>query len=133
MTDGGVADRWVTRSRLLDIGLFGFILLLILLLSPRLRVYYRVTVVDVTVEEIQPSGTRRALPTPAELIRPGAGYWDGDSLVDRLAPRISEYMKRSEWPSRVPPGTRYEWRVRWSENSTKLDQAELIVWEAPPR
>ena len=128
--DGVEAQRWVTGSRRLDVGLFIFILLLIVLQSPRLRVYFGTTVVEVSIEEIQPNGARRPLNTPDTFMRLGAGYWKGDSLVERLTPLISAHMEQSDWVREAPPGTRYEWTVRSSEDSMKLDRVDRIVWEA---
>lgn len=121
---------WAFGSRKVDFLLFISILLLMIVLAPRLRVYYSVTVYDISITEIQPDGTRKELPAPAELKRLGNGYWKGESLVKRLSPRISEYMQQSDWPTAAPAGTRYEWDLRWSDESTTLDHADRIVWEA---
>lgn len=121
--------RWVTRSRRLDVALFLLILLLMLALCPRLRVYYRVTVVEVEVERVLPDGRREALATPRDFAQVGNGYWPGDAIAERLSPRIDQYMKSSTWASEAPAGTRFEWTIRWAENSTRLDQVDRVVWE----
>lgn len=125
--------RLVTGSRRRDLLLLFSILSLMLLLSPRLRVYYQVTVVDVSVERISPDGRAVALATPRSLSHPGNGYWRGDSLMSRLEPRIRRYMERSDWSHDATAGTRFVWTVRWSDDSTRLDQMERIVWEVPDR
>jgi hypothetical protein len=111
--------------------LFFSILGLMLLCAPELRVYYQVTVVEVSVERVTPDGQRIELPTPPRFAQPGYGYWRGDVLMSRLEPRIRDYMRSSHWAREAQPGTRFVWTVRWSENSTRLDQVDRIVWEAP--
>jgi len=128
--DEAQAYQCASRSRRIDLALFVCILLWMLLFSPRLRVYFATTVVEVSIEEIQPNGTRRPLITPDNFVRLGAGYWKGDSLVERVTPMIDAHMKQSDWLREAPRGTRYEWTLRWSDNSTKLDQVDRIVWEA---
>jgi len=129
---GDTLPRWVTGSRRLDYGLFFLILFLIFFFSWwRLRVYYQVIVAEVTVEEIAPGGGRRALPTPSEFDHPGNGYWPGESLLPRLSPKIQAYMNGSEWAQRAEPGTRFEWTIRWANNSTRLDHVDRLVWEVP--
>ena len=129
----GVSARTdlVTRSRRGDLLLFALIVGLMLLLGPRLRVYHATTVVAVRVERVAPDGRTVELPTPPHLSRPGNGYWRGATLVARLEPRIRAYMSGSEWGRNAEPGTRFVWTVRWSDDSTKLDDVERIVWEAP--
>jgi hypothetical protein len=125
-----VTHPWAFGSRRVDLALFVTILLLMIVLSPRLCVYYGVTVYEISIEEIRPNGDQRTLATPEEFERLGAGYWRGKDLAKKLPPRISEYMHNSDWPKNAPAGTRYEWNVRWSENSTRLDQADRVVWKA---
>lgn len=98
-----------------------------LLLSPRLRVYYRVTVVDVSVERIDLDGTRHALATPGPLQRLGHGYWRSDEVEHGARKRIDRLMRDARFLRDAPPGTRFQWLVRWSENSARLDQRALIV------
>jgi len=121
----------VTGSRRSDRLLFFSVLGLLILFTPALRVYYQVTVAEVSVERVTPDGRRIALETPSQFERPGFGYWRGDVLMSRLEPRIREYMQRSAWAGDAQPGTRFVWTVRWSDDSTKLDQVDHVEWEAP--
>ena len=121
----------VTGSRRSDRLLFFSVLCMLIVVSPRLRVYYQVTVVEVSVDRVTPEGQRVALETPSQFKRPGSGNWRGDTLMSRLEPSICQYMQRSDWARDALPGTRFVWTVRWSENSTKLDQVDSVEWEAP--
>jgi hypothetical protein len=121
----------LTGSKRADLLIFGVLLGLLLLKAPHLRVYYRVTVVQVKVERVDPAGSRTPLPTPEEFQRPGKGRWRGDQVQGRLVPMIQDFMKTSEWGRTARPGTRFEWSLRWSEDSNRLDQGHLFVWEAP--
>src|SRR4051812_1488403 len=106
-------SEFVTWSLRWDKTLFFSMLGLMLMLSPALRVYYQVTVVEVAVDRVTPDGHRAALTAPPDLAKPGDGEWRGKILMARLEPRIREYMKGSEWTRDVQPGTRFEWTVRW--------------------
>lgn len=122
--------RFLTRSRRSDILVFVTVLAVMLLLSPRLRVYYKVTAVAVTLEQVWPDGRRTSLPTPAEFDRPGNGYWSGDSLVRRLTPAIDLFMQSSPVARDATAGTRFEWTIRWSDTSSTLNHSQVIVREA---
>ena len=122
-------SEFVTRSRRRDTAVFLSILGLMVLFSPALRVYYQVTVVEVSVERVTSDGQRATLTTPPEFDRPGNGDWRGNILLARLEPRIRSYMEQSDWGRDAPPGTRFEWTVRWSDNSSKLDHVDRVVWE----
>ena len=128
---GIVPETLVTRSRRCDRALFLSILLVMLLLAPRLRVYYRVTVVEIVVEQVTSDGGRLRLPTPQRFAHPGDGDWPGESLVGRVTPRIRDFMARSEWARRAAPGTRFEWTVRWGDDAIHLDHVDRIIWEVP--
>ena len=124
-------SEFVTRSRRRENMLFFSILGLMILISPALRVYYWVNVVEVSVERVMPDGQRAALTTPPELAKPGDGDWSGGVLMARLKPRIRDYMNTSDWARGAPPGTRFDWEVRWSQNLSRLDHVDHVVWEAP--
>ena len=68
------AKNWptVTASPARDLVIFMALFAVMLLLSERLRVYYAVTVVDVTVARILPNGRLETLPTP-RLCQAGRG------------------------------------------------------------
>ena len=121
----------ITGSRTCDVLIALMIVALMLLLTPRLRVYFSVTMVDVSLAQISADGRHTAIPTPAEFEHVGDGYWPGETVAAKLKPRIDAYMARSTQASPVPAGTRFEWTIRWSENSRRLDHADVITWEAP--
>src|SRR5687768_13806526 len=87
----------VTGSRRSDRLLFFSVLGVLIVLSPALRVYYQVTVAEVSVDRVPPDGRRVALETPPPFKQPGIGNWRGDVLISRLEPQIRQYMQRSDW------------------------------------
>ena len=125
------AKNWptVTASPARDLVIFMALFAVMLLLSERLRVYYAVTVVDVTVARILPNGRLETLPTPLVFARPGEGYWRPEKVVDLVKPQIENYMRSSTWSSEAV-GTRFEWTIRWARNSTRLDRQYRYVWKA---
>jgi len=116
------------RSPARDMVVFITLLVLMILLSERLRVYYSITVVDVTVARILPNGRLETLPTPRVFARPGGGFWSPERVVDLVRPQIDSYMRSSAWSAEAP-GTRFEWTIRWARNSTRLSQLCRYVWE----
>jgi hypothetical protein len=123
----------VTGSRGGDVLIVVVCLAVMFALAPRLRVYFQVTMVEVTVERVTPLGARTVVPTPDEFMKLGAGYWRGDTLVAQLKPKVDAYMNASGLAHTEPPGTRYEWVVRWSDDSLRMDQLDRVIWEAPAR
>jgi hypothetical protein len=112
----------------------GDVVLLVVLASvvvlsvPRLRVYYNVTVVDVTVQRIGPDGRREQLNTPEQFAHFERGYTRGDRVPETVERAIDRYMAGLGAEAEAA-GTRYEWTVRYSHNSTKLDRQHLVVRE----
>jgi len=100
---------------------------LMVLCGHRLRVYHNVTVVEVTVLRILPDGTRQAVATPAPFERFESGYAPGHEVPQRIERAIERYM--DDLQQHDPPGTRYEWTVLYSADSTKLDRRHVVVRE----
>jgi hypothetical protein len=105
--------------------------LLVVLLAPTVRVYSRVTVAEVTLTRIDPDGTRQALPVPAEVWGDGrrriAARQRPAAMLQSQEALIRRFMATDPRPAASPPGTRFEWRIRYAENSTRLDRAVVIV------
>jgi hypothetical protein len=120
----------ITGSRAGDLSILAVIAGAMLLLAPRLRVYYQVTMVEVTVQRIAADGTRGDLSTPAEFQHVGDGYWSPETVVSQLRPKIEAYMNASPSAMGVTPGTQFDWTIRWSESSQALDHVEHVLWEA---
>ncbi|HTL28004.1 MAG TPA: hypothetical protein VL282_02235, partial [Tepidisphaeraceae bacterium] len=102
----------ITGSRAVDLTIFLVMLGLMLAAAPRLRVYFQVTMVDVSVMRIAPDGSQLELATPTPFKHVGDGYWRGDVLMERLRPQIDSYMRTSQWMRDAAAGTRFEWTVR---------------------
>src|SRR5947209_19972058 len=115
----------VTASRGRDLVIFIVILVVMLLLSERLRVYFAVTVVDVTVTRILPNCREETLPTPRVFARPGGGFWRPEKVVDLVKPQIENYMRSSAWSSEAAAGTRFVWTI--DRKSTRLNSSHANI------
>jgi hypothetical protein len=122
-------SEFVTASRQADLVLLILLAGAMLFLAPRLRVYYFVTVVDVTMERILPDGRRESLPTPVTFEHIGQGYTSLSQVVPQVEGRVDLFMATLPPESAGPAGTRYEWTVRYARNSMTLDRSALIVRE----
>jgi hypothetical protein len=120
---------YVTPSKRVDVGMFALLLVLSVMGSYRLRVYYAVMVGDVHMVRILPDGTRELLPTPASFRRVG-GFMSQEHLVEELQQRITHYMHAAATRPVAGPDTRYEWTIRWSKDSLRLDNAQILVFTA---
>jgi hypothetical protein len=120
----------VTGSRRLDALAFVFLACLIVATSyGRLRVYYQVTVWDLTLSRLTPDGTRQVLPTPGQLRRSFLATEAPESAIAGLERAIGAHMRSRELRASDHPGARYEWRIRYSHNNLSLDQQRVLVFE----
>ena len=127
MPDSPHTKTFVTGSRRGDILLFLFLACLVLVTSYRLRVYFQVTVLKTSVFQISPDGSRRLLPTPDEFHQTWSPH-EPSTAISRLEAMISAYMRDLPLISKVKPGTRFEWVIRYSYNSRRLDHQHTIVF-----
>jgi len=129
MSDSPHTNRFVTGSRRGDILLFLFLACLVIATSYRLRVYYQVTVFEVSVVRVDPDGTSRALQTPEQFQK----MWSVDKpskVVPGLESGIRAYMSNHSSSLQTQSGTRLEWTIRYSFNSRLLNQQRVIVFDS---
>jgi hypothetical protein len=100
--------------------------------SPFLRVYYRVTVMDLSVVRIESDGRRSPVPTPSSIWNPAARVRAArrppSTTVRALDLRIQQLMRGDPAIAAAPPGTLFEWTIRYSENSTRLDRRMVYLY-----
>jgi hypothetical protein len=109
--------------------LFLFLACLVIATSYRLRVYYQVTVFEVSVVRVDPDGTSRALQTPEQFQK----MWSVDKpskVVPGLESGIRAYMSNHSSSLQTQSGTRLEWTIRYSFNSRLLNQQRVIVFDS---
>lgn len=117
---------FVTGSRRGDLLVLVAFLGLTVCSAPWLRVYYRITAVELELARIEPDGGRTPLEPPPEL--DFSAEWNrkpGD-----LSPWIERAFRRlaaAESPDR--PGASYELTARYSFNSPARDRS--VTWRAP--
>lgn len=122
-TDG---PRYATKRRGFDLLAMGAVLAVILVSAPALPVYSRVTVYDVRVVRVDAAGARAVIPTPRPLSRPSRlDLGKPDGVVAELERRIKHSM-RTDSPF-SSPGASYEWTIRWSQDSARLDRSKVLT------
>jgi hypothetical protein len=109
----------VTRSKLLDSLVFGALLVGLLLLAPRLRVYYRITVMQVQVDRLGPDGVPERVPTPGALEGLHLHQEPPAIALRTLSEKIRRHVRQ-----RLPgeDDGRLRWTIRYSFNSTARDR-----------
>jgi hypothetical protein len=116
----------LTGSRWIDGVLFGVAVALIVAGSGTLRVYHSVTVAHVHVARVNADGSRVVVPTPEEL-RVAGGVMPPRSTIGRLRRRIRAYVHRERLLDDAPPGTRYEWTLRWHMPASRAPDTLVVV------
>jgi hypothetical protein len=102
---------------------------MLILPSYRLRVYFQITVVEVSVTRFTPNGVKDVLPTPMQFRRMPIALSPPSNVLDLLDRRIRSYMHSSSLLSKAEPGTRFEWQIRYAFNSTRLDRRRVLVFK----
>ncbi len=129
------ASRYCLGSRRADLLATGVLALLVLAGSPFVCVYHRITLLDVSVVSIAPDGRRTAMPVPPSLghrrARPWAVQQGPAAAVRALEARIRRLTRAEPAMATAPPGTRFEWTIRYSENSTRLDRTAVYLSSLP--
>ena len=119
--------RYATKRRGVDVLAMGAVLAVILVGAPALPVYSRVTVYDVRVVRVDAAGVRTVIPTPRALSRPSRlALGKPDDVVAELERRIERSM-RADAPFSSATGASYEWTIRWSKNSARLDRSKILT------
>lgn len=130
------AISYATGSRSRDLFVCGLLLLFVMVTAPALRVYDRVTVIDLTVVRIDPDGTRRPLPTPERVWerrhRGRLARQPPATMLRMLEQAIHRFAREDPSMAAVAAGTRFEWTVRYSENTPRLDRQAVIVIRREP-
>lgn len=117
-----MAPCFVSGSRRGDVVVFLAFLALSVGVAPWLRVYYRITAFELTLERLEDDGTRTQLALPAAL--DFGAYWN--RTPEYLLPQIERSFREL---ASEEPQARYELTVNYSFNSPALDQR--VVWRAP--
>ena len=129
------ASRYSLGSRRADLLAAGVLALLVLAGSPFVGVYHRLTVLDVSLVSIGPDGRRTALSVPPSLGHRRAYPWAVQrgpaAAVRALEARIDRLMRADPAMATAPTGTRFEWTIRYSENSARLDRTAVYLSSVP--
>jgi hypothetical protein len=124
-------STYATGSRTRDLAICGLLALFVVVSAPALRVYYRITVVDLTVVRIDPDESRHPLPTPEGIWEPRRrsrlARQRPAAMLRMLEQAIHRFANEDPSMAAVVAGTRFEWTVRYSENTPRLDRHAVIV------
>lgn len=133
MTEKSISSQkqtFVTASRLGDLLLVFLLLACMLILTCyRLRVYFQVTVVEVSVIRLAPDGGQERSPTPKQFRRMPIAVLPPPVVLDVLERRIRAYMDSSSLLSEAEPGTRFKWLIRYAFNSIHLDSQRVLLFK----
>lgn len=134
MTGAGTS-RYSLGCRRRDLLAAALLALLVLAGSPFLVVYHRVALIDVHLVRIEPDGQRTSMPVPPPLGNRAPGNWVTHRAPARAVRALEARIRRliHDDPGFVaaPPGTRFEWTIRYSENSLHLDRRVVYSYPVP--
>ena len=121
-------SRYATSSRRGDLVAFGLLAGWIVATAPLLRVYHRVTAFQVALVRVEPDGRRVRLSTPEPVRRAWPlAYREPAVALAGLRQVIRRYGREDPGIAAAAPGTRFEWTIRWSANSLRLDREVTIL------
>ena len=131
----GESGRYCLGSRRRDLLAAVLSALVVLAGSPFLRVYHRITVMDLTVVRIETDGRRTPVPTPSSIwnavARLKASRRTPGATLRTLERGIQQVMQDDPAIASAPAGTRFEWIVRYSENNVRLDRVVVYQYSMP--
>lgn len=110
----------ITGSRISDLVVFGILLAVLVISSPRLRVYYKSTPTDVFVLAVYADASRKILPTPEQFTGPQPGiFW-----TER---KIQEFSKTQAAIDLTPPGGKLEWSLEHGINTPPFFATRTLI------
>jgi len=124
--------NYITGSEKSDTTVFITLLVLLLIGSYCLRVYYSVTVADFKVVYISPEGTKQRLNIPQQYKKSFIASKSPKLLLESIEDTVRKYIVGSGLFFNYlykTPGARIELIVDYSYNSTKLDKKKVIVYD----
>ena len=87
-----------------------------------MRVYFRVTVAEVSATRIDADGSRHEIDLPANFARTLAATYGPEVFMNELASRMELFAQREA------PASRIEWTVHYSYDSSRLDRLRVFVF-----
>lgn len=124
---------YVTRSKYFDLIIFALLLSVIIVTSYRLRAYYQFTYTKVTLVRMNPDGKRINNPVPNFIQSYGLARLQPKIMWGLVEKIIRTYMKKPLESNKVKDGTRFDWIIRYSYNSFKLDKERIIPFKVDDR
>ncbi len=127
-------SRYALGARRWDLTACAALALLAIVASLGLRVYYRVTLAEVTLVRVDPNGAHHVLPVPDAVWgtaqRSQAARQRPAEMLRALEAQIRDFMATAPLAASAPLGARFEWRIRYSENTLRLDREATVVFVA---
>lgn len=93
-----------------------------------MRVYYRITVFEIEVVEVAADGSRAPLATPESIARLRLWHLSPPELLDALDSQLQILSESEPWRQAILNGSYFEWTVRYSFNSPRLDQRRIFSY-----
>jgi hypothetical protein len=123
------APGTATGSLAIDLVAFGLLASVLLVSAPRLRVYHRITVMDVRLERVWPDGSTEPVEVPRQIGSRRLSLLSAADAVPELSAFIRAYAATDPMVRDAVPGTRFRWTVTYGQNSPRLDRTSEIVIE----
>ncbi len=111
----------------MDLALFAILAAIAFVGSWRMRVYFRVTVAEVQAARIDADGSRHPIEVPANFTRTLMATYSTPKFMNELTSRMERFSRREA------PESLIEWTVRYSYDSSRLDQMRTFVYPEAPR
>lgn len=92
----------------------GMILLVMIVTTPRLRVYYRINAIKVQATQTLPDNSSIPVTLPKQFHRSGRAGGTMSDQLDRTERRIQKYCDAH------PEARAYKWTIHYSHNSSQL-------------
>ncbi len=119
---------YIFGKREADLFIAACVLVFLLAGSFIMRVYYRITVYEIEVVEVAADGSRTLLPTPESISRLRLWHLSAPELLDALDSQLQLLQLGEPWREAILNGSHFEWTVRYSFNSPRLDQRRVFAY-----
>ena len=117
----------VSGSRRVDLVMFAMLAVVAILGSWRMRVYFRVTVAEVTATRIEADGSRHPIELPKDFARGIVATYSQADYLNELTSRIRHFTNAEA------PTSSIEWKLRYSYDSSRLDRERVLMLREMPR
>ena len=92
-----------------------------------MRVYFRVTVAEVSAARIEADGSRHPIELPANFARGVSATFAPADYMNELTFRMRHFTEHESSAAHI------QWKVRYSYDSSRLDRERVLTLPEAPR